>query len=287
LNLDNLLSLKETIERYELRAKKSLGQNFLLNKETVRRVAQSAGDLTGVTVIEVGPGPGGLTRALLEKGAEKMIAIEQDPRCVQALQELVLGADGKLEVIQGDALTLSPQDLAPRTPLKIVANLPYNIGTPLLINWLHHLEEIQSMTLMFQKEVALRIIAKPRTADYGRLSILCQYLTTPTKVFDLPPGAFSPLPKVTSSVVHLVPKNRSKEDLLLVPFIERLTHAAFGQRRKMIRTSLASLLDQGELEKNGIPLTVRAEELTLEQYVELAKLLKHKSRAKKQNPPLP
>lgn len=253
-------------------AKKSLGQNFLLNMDNVRKVARAAGTLKGVTVIEVGPGPGGLTRALLEAGAEKIIAIEHDARCVLALQDLVIEAKGKLEVIPADALTISPQDLT-SGPIKIVANLPYNIGTPLLIKWLHNLSNIQSMTLMFQKEVALRIVAKTRTADYGRLSILCQYLTTASKVFDLPPGAFSPPPKVTSSVVHLVSKNLTEEELALTPAIERLTHAAFGQRRKMIRSSLASLLTQDQILENNIPVTARAEELTLAQYIQLAKTI--------------
>ncbi|WP_051908899.1 16S rRNA (adenine(1518)-N(6)/adenine(1519)-N(6))-dimethyltransferase RsmA [Candidatus Paracaedibacter acanthamoebae] len=253
-------------------AKKSLGQNFLLNMDTVRKIARSAGNLNGITVIEVGPGPGGLTRALLEAGAEKIIAIEHDPRCVLALQDLIAEANGNLEVIQADALTISPQDLV-QGPIKIVANLPYNVGTPLLIKWLHKLSNIQSMTLMFQKEVALRIVAKTRTADYGRLSVLCQYLTTVSKVFDLPPGAFSPPPKVTSSVVHLIPKSLSAENLSLTPHIERLTHAAFGQRRKMIRSSLSSVLTQEQILENNIPVTARAEELTLDQYSRLAKTI--------------
>jgi 16S rRNA (adenine1518-N6/adenine1519-N6)-dimethyltransferase len=274
LKLDHLPSLKETIEQYGLMAKKSLGQNFLLNMDIVRRVAKSAGNLKNVTVIEVGPGPGGLTRALLEAGAGQVIAIEHDQRCVLALQELVTYAGNKLIVIEADALTVPLQKLSPGAPLKIVANLPYNIGTQLLIQWLHNLDHIQSMTLMFQKEVALRIVARPRTSDYGRLSILCQYLTTATKLFDLPPGAFSPPPKVKSSIVHLVPKNLSPENLQLLPYIERITHAAFGQRRKMIRTSLSSVLKQEQIIDNNIPVTARAEELSLEDYIQLAKTLK-------------
>jgi 16S rRNA (adenine1518-N6/adenine1519-N6)-dimethyltransferase len=240
--------------------------------DTVRKVARAAGTLKGLTVIEVGPGPGGLTRALLEAGAEKIIAIEHDSRCILALQDLINEAKGKLEVIHADALTISPQDLV-QGPTKIVANLPYNVGTPLLIKWLHNLCNIQSMTLMFQKEVALRIVAKTRTADYGRLSVLCQYLTTASKVFDLPPGAFSPPPKVTSSVVHLIPKSLSDENLRLLPAIERLTQAAFGQRRKMIRSSLSSVLTQEQILENNIPVTARAEELTLDQYIQLAKVI--------------
>lgn len=273
MKFDFLPSLKETIVQHDLMAKKRLGQNFLLNMETVKKVARVASKLQGTTVIEIGPGPGGLTRAILEAGAEKIIAIEHDPRCVIALQDLINCADGKLTVIQADALTLSPQSIEPQRQIKIIANLPYNVGTQLLINWLHDLNRIESMTLMFQKEVALRIVAKPRTADYGRLSVLCQYLTSPTKAFDLPPGAFSPPPKVTSSVVHLIPRQLTKEDLDLLPFIERITHAAFNQRRKMIRSSLSSLFTAEKIQENNILPTSRAEELTIDQYIALAKAL--------------
>lgn len=271
--LSHLPSIKETIIQYELMAKKSLGQNFLLNMEIVRKVARSARSLKTVTVIEIGPGPGGLTRALIEAGAEKIIAIEHDPRCIEALQELITASQNRLTVIQADALSIKPQELA-AGPVKIVANLPYNIGTQLLINWLHDLQNIQSMTLMFQKEVALRIIAKPRTSQYGRLSVLCQYLTAVSKEFDLPPGAFSPAPKIMSSVVHFSPKNLSPIELELVPYIEKITHAAFGQRRKMIRSSLSSVFSQEQLIATGIKPTARAEELSIENYIALAKMLK-------------
>lgn len=266
--LDGLPSLKETVDQFGLAAKKSLGQNFLLNMDTVRKVARMAGKLGDCTVIEIGPGPGGLTRALLEAGAKRVISIEHDPRCIEALQPLVIKAEGRLSVVHADALTVRPQDLCPGEPLKIVANLPYNVGTQLLVNWLHDLDNVQSMTLMFQKEVALRIVAKPRTADYGRLTILSQYLADVQKMFDLPPGAFSPPPKVTSSIVNLIPK--PDVDLSVLPFLEKITHAAFGQRRKMIRSSLSSLFAVDDLAFLGIKETARAEELLLEQFVKLA-----------------
>lgn len=269
--IDDLPSLKETVDQFGLAAKKSLGQNFLLNMDTVRKVARMAGNLTECTVIEIGPGPGGLTRALLEVGARRVVSIEHDPRCIDALQPLVDRAKGRFQVIHADALTIRPQGLCPGEPIKIVANLPYNVGTQLLVNWLHDLENIQSMTLMFQKEVALRIAAKPRTADYGRLTILSQYLADVKKMFDLPPGAFSPPPKVTSSVVNLIPK--SEVDLSILPALEKITHAAFGQRRKMIRSSLSSLFSTSDFSSLDIKETARAEELLLDQFVKLARNL--------------
>lgn len=272
--LDGLPSLKETVAQFELAARKSLGQNFLLNMDTVRKVARMAGDVKESTVIEIGPGPGGLTRALLETGAKKVISIEHDPRCIVALQPLVDKADGRLQIIEADALKIRPQDLCDENPIKIVANLPYNIGTQLLINWLHDLTNIQSMTLMFQKEVALRIVAKTRTSDYGRLTIISQYLTIAQKMFDLPPGAFSPAPKVKSSVVNFTPKPQAEVDLALLPVLEKITHDAFGQRRKMIRSSLSALFTSPEFESLGIPPTARAEELTVDQFVQLARYLK-------------
>ncbi|MBX3456877.1 MAG: 16S rRNA (adenine(1518)-N(6)/adenine(1519)-N(6))-dimethyltransferase RsmA [Candidatus Paracaedibacteraceae bacterium] len=270
--LDGLPSLKETVDQFGLAAKKSLGQNFLLNMDTVRKVARMAGKLGDCAVVEIGPGPGGLTRALLEAGAKRVISIEHDPRCIEALQPLIIKAEGRLRVVHADALTVRPQDLCPDEPLKIVANLPYNVGTQLLVNWLHDLDNIQSMTLMFQKEVALRIIAKPRTADYGRLTILSQYLANVQKMFDLPPGAFSPPPKVTSSIVNLIPK--PDVDLSILPALEKITHAAFGQRRKMIRSSLGSLFAVDDLAFLGIKETARAEELLLEQFIKLARNFK-------------
>lgn len=273
MNFENLPTLKETIEQYGLLARKSLGQNFLLNMDIVRKVAGAAGDLSSYTVIEIGPGPGGLTRALLEAHAKKVIAVERDERCIEALQPLVQAANGRFELISGDALEIIPQLLA-KGPLKIVANLPYNIGTVLLTNWFKDLSRIESLTLMFQKEVALRLVAQPNKADYGRLSILTQWLTHAQRVFDLPPGAFNPPPKVTSSVVHLIPKQLSKEDLSLLPWLERITKAAFGQRRKMLRSSLKGLFTAEQLEALSINPERRAETLSIMDFIKLAYALK-------------
>lgn len=268
----NLPNLKETVQQFQLLAKKSLGQNFLLNMDIVRRVARSAGDLSQVTVVEVGPGPGGLTRAILEQGPQQVIAIEKDPRCFEVLQQLQQCVPDRLTLLNTDALSIVVQDLAD-TPLKIIANLPYNIGTPLLIQWLHRLDRIQSMTLMFQKEVALRIIAKPHTKAYGRLTIICQYLCDVEKVFDLPPGAFSPAPKVTSSVVVFTPKDLTNAEKELIPFLERITHMAFGQRRKMLRVSLKALFGESDFKQVGILPTDRAEDIQITDFVNLAKIL--------------
>lgn len=274
--LENLPSLKQTVEKYGLMAKKNLGQNFLLNMDVVRRVACSAGSLKGKTVIEIGPGPGGLTRAVIEAGASQVIAIERDSRCLPLLAELAACCPGKLEIVHGDALKIVPQSLT-SSPFCIVANLPYNIGTELLIRWLDDLTNIQSLTLMFQKEVALRIVAKPGTKDYGRLTILCQYLLHTSKVFDLPPGAFTPPPKVTSSVVHLVPKNLRGSELTLVPCLSRLTQCAFGQRRKMLRSSLKPILSESDIIRAGINPDWRPEQLTLEHFIALAKAFQNKT----------
>lgn len=270
--LNQLPTLKETVEKYGLMAKKNLGQNFLLNMDVVRRVARAAGSLEGQTVIEVGPGPGGLTRALLEADVAQVIAIERDSRCLPALTELSEAYPGKLTAIHEDALKTKPQTLTNK-PFMIVANLPYNIGTELLIRWLDDLTNIQSFTLMFQKEVALRIVAKPNTKDYGRLAILCQYLLETSKVFDLPPGAFTPPPKVTSSVVHLVPKKLAAGELALTPYLSRVTQLAFGQRRKMLRSSLKPIFTENELILAGIDPNLRPEQLTLNNFISLANLL--------------
>lgn len=274
--LTPLPTLKQTVEKYGLMAKKNLGQNFLLNMDVVRRVAKAAGLLEGQTVIEIGPGPGGLTRALLEAGAGHVIAVERDSRCLPALTELSEAYPGKLEVIHEDALKIKPQTLT-GSPYKIVANLPYNIGTELLIRWLDDLTNTQSFTLMFQKEVALRIVAQPNTKDYGRLAILCQYLLETSKVFDLPPGAFTPPPKVTSSVVHLIPKTLKEDDITLTSYLSRITRFAFGQRRKMLRSSLKPIFTENDIISTGIDPNLRPEQLTLDSFISLANLLRKKS----------
>ena len=271
--LTSLPGLKETIINHNLVATKKLGQNFLLNLDITRRIARVAGDLTQVSVIEIGPGPGGLTRAIAENNPHQLFVIERDERCLTIMAELQGVIGESFQIIHADALTIKPQTLT-SAPLKIIANLPYNIGTVLLTNWLQDLNNIVSLTLMFQKEVALRLIAKPRTKDYGRLSVITQFLTKAEKVFDLPPGAFSPPPKVSSSVVHLTPKILTETEKGLVPYIEKITQAAFGQRRKMLRSSLSPLLSADELVQLGIAPTARAEELPISDFVKIAEHLR-------------
>ena len=224
-------------------------------------------------MIEVGPGPGGLTRALLEEGAAHVVAIERDRRCLAALGELAAAYPGRLELVEGDALKLDPAALTPE-PRRIVANLPYNIATALLLRWLDRIGEYQSLTLMFQREVAERLVAQPRSPAYGRLSVIVQWLTLPKILFDLPPRAFVPSPKVTSSVVSLRPRATP-----LAPAekatLERLTAAAFGQRRKMLRSSLKTLGVPVEplFACTGLAPTARAEELSVADFCALARAL--------------
>jgi 16S rRNA (adenine1518-N6/adenine1519-N6)-dimethyltransferase len=265
--------LREVIARYGIAARKSLGQNFILDLNLTRRIARAAGQLDHATVIEIGAGPGGLTRALLAEGARRVIAIERDPRCLAALGELAVCYPGRLELVAGDALMLDPVALC-EPPRKIVANLPYNIATALLLRWLDRIGDYQSLTLMFQREVAQRLVAAPRSPAYGRLSVLVQWLTEPKILFDLPPRAFVPPPKVTSSVVVLVPRA-----IPLAPaskaVLERVTAAAFGQRRKMLRSSLKALGVPVEplLARTGIAPTARAEELSVGEFCALARAL--------------
>ena len=274
MSADGLPPLRDVIERHGLQAKKALGQNFLLDLNLTGKVARTAGDLTQSTVIEVGPGPGGLTRALLLHGARRVVAIERDERCLAALSEVSAHYPGRLEVISGDALKTDFSTLVTDGPVKIVANLPYNIGTELLIRWLivdRWPPFYQSMTLMFQREVAERIVAKPNSSDYGRLGVLAGWRTEAKIAFDVPPQAFTPPPKVTSSVVHLTPR----ESLLSadVKKLGRVTEAAFGQRRKMLRQSLKSLGGEKLLERAEIDPTRRAETLSVEEFVRLTNLL--------------
>ena len=271
-SIDGLPPLRDVIERHGLQAKKALGQNFLLDLNLTGKVARAAGDLTGVTVIEVGPGPGGLTRALLMHGAKRVIAIERDERCLAALTEVSDHYPGRLEVVSGDALKADFAALANGEPTKIVANLPYNIGTELLVRWLT-VEAwppfYQSLTLMFQREVAERIVARPASSAFGRLGVLAGWRTDARIAFDVPPQAFTPPPKVTSSVVHLEPR---MEPLPAdVKVLGRVTEAAFGQRRKMLRQSLKSMGGEKLLETVGIDPTRRAETLSVEEFVALAK----------------
>ncbi|MCB1562528.1 MAG: 16S rRNA (adenine(1518)-N(6)/adenine(1519)-N(6))-dimethyltransferase RsmA [Alphaproteobacteria bacterium] len=269
-DLDDLPPLRDVIATAGLRAEKALGQNFLLDSNITDKIARQCGDLSAVNVIEIGPGPGGLTRSLLKAGAKSVTAIEFDPRAVSALQTLKKAANGRLEIVQADALETDLTALVP-APRLIAANLPYNIATPLLIGWLRQIREdhgaYNAMVLMFQKEVAQRITAPQGMKAYGRLAILSNWLCETKKLFDLPPSAFTPPPKVASSVVRLVPK-APEPNAPSFESIEKLTEAAFGQRRKMIRSSLKNYA--AALEALAIDPSKRAEELRIEEYIGIA-----------------
>ena len=270
---DGLPPLREVIAKYDLAARRALGQNFLLDLNLTAKIARAAGELSAGTTIEIGPGPGGLTRALLSHGARELIAIERDARCLGALAEISAAYPGKLTTIEGDALTVDCAKLG-SAPRRIVANLPYNIATPLIIKWLQQGAAFTSLTVMVQKEVADRLIATPRSKDYGRLSIVAQFLAKPRRLFDLPPRAFVPAPKVTSTVIELLPLPEPAFPARLAD-LERVTQAAFGQRRKMLRQSLRSLGGDTEalMAAAEITPTARAEELTVAQFAALARAL--------------
>ena len=272
--LDGLPPLRDVIQRHGLDARKALGQNFLLDLNLTQKVARTAGSLEGVTVFEVGPGPGGLTRAILALGAKKVIAVERDSRCLPALAEIADHYPGRLDVIEGDALKTDFAALAANDPVKIIANLPYNVGTQLLVNWLLPPQWPpfwQSMTLMFQKEVGQRIVAQEDDDHYGRLGVLCGWRTQAHMAFDISPQAFTPPPKVTSTVVHLTPKENPIP--CAVDKLERVTQAAFGQRRKMLRQSLKPLGGEALLLKADIDPQRRAETLSVEEFCRLANCL--------------
>lgn len=268
--IEALPPLRDVIAKHGLLAKKNLGQNFLLDLNLTAKIARAGGDFSGMNVIEVGPGPGGLTRALLLTQAACVHAIERDDRCIAALQDVEKAAGGRLVLHADDALAVNYETLCP-PPRALVANLPYNIATPLLTRWLKTQSVFESMTLMFQKEVAERIVALPRTKDYGRLSVLSQWLCYAQKMFDLPPAAFTPAPKVHSSIVHF--RFRPRTDDVDIALMEKVTAAAFGQRRKMLRQSLKQIAgDKTErvLAAAGIPATARAEEADIAAFVRLA-----------------
>lgn len=271
-NVNQLPPLRVVIDEHDLRAKKSLGQNFLLDQNVTDRIVKSAGDITEGTTVEIGPGPGGLTRSILRAGAKSVIALEFDPRAVKALQSLVTASEGHLEVLQADALKTDLLTLTVKRPLRIIANLPYNIATPLLIGWLKQIYEnpndFESMTLMFQKEVGDRILADHGSKIYGRLSIISQWICNVNRAYNLPPNAFVPPPKVHSSVIHFRPKHIQGVDKPNIKLIEKLTEKAFSQRRKMIRSSLKDYI--GAVEKSGIATTLRAEQLTLDDFISIA-----------------
>jgi 16S rRNA (adenine1518-N6/adenine1519-N6)-dimethyltransferase len=275
--VDDLPPLREVIRRHGLAARKSLGQNFLLDLNLTSRIARAGGGLAGVTVVEIGPGPGGLTRALLAEGADRVIAIERDARAIAALAEIAERYPQRLDVIEGDALASNIAPLVAGRKARVIANLPYNIATPLLIAWLS-VEPwppwFDSLVLMFQREVAERIAAQPGTKTYGRLSVLAQWRCETRILFDIKPSAFVPPPKVTSSLVLLVPR---PEPLACDrATLERVTQSAFGQRRKMLRQSLKGVAPDPLplLEAAGLDPTARAEDIPVAGFVALARALR-------------
>ena len=273
---DTLPPLRAVINQHGLAPKKSLGQNFLFDLNLTAKIARSAGDLGNCDVLEIGPGPGGLTRGLLAEGARKVVAIEKDTRCLPALDEISQAYPGRLEVLEGNALEIDPTPYL-TDPVRVVANLPYNVGTELLVRWLtpdNWPPFWDSLTLMFQKEVAQRIVATPGSKAYGRLAILSQWRCDAKMIFSIPPQAFTPPPKVTSAVVHLKRLDKPRFDADQKS-LSRLVATAFNQRRKMLRSSLKSLNPEIEtfLDAAGIAPTARAEEIAIEQYCRLSRLL--------------
>jgi 16S rRNA (adenine1518-N6/adenine1519-N6)-dimethyltransferase len=273
---DGLPPLREVIATHGLSARKALGQNFLMDLNLTRRIARRAGDLAACDVLEVGPGPGGLTRALLAEGARHVVAIERDARCLPALAEIAAARPGRLTVLAGDALAVDPTPhLAP--PVRVVANLPYNVGTELLVRWLTPAgwpPFWTSLTLMFQREVAERIVARPGSKAYGRLSVLAQWRSEPRIAFEVPPRAFAPPPKVTSAVVQ-VERLEAPRYPADAATLTRVVALAFGQRRKMLRSSLRPLGPDAEalLNAAGIAPTERAEQVPLEAFCRLSRLV--------------
>ena len=274
--IDALPPLREVIATHDLKARKSLGQNFLLDLNLTAKIARQVGDLANCDVLEIGPGPGGLTRGLLAEGARRVVAVEKDHRCIPALEEIAVHHPGRLQVLEGDALDIDPT-LHLTAPIRIAANLPYNIGTELLVRWLTPPEWPpfwQSLTLMFQREVAERIVAPPGSKAYGRLAILAQWRCTANIVLSLPPDAFTPPPKVSSAVVHLVALKEPKFPAD-AKTLERVVATAFNQRRKMLRSSLKPL--GGDIEDRlraaGIAPTDRAENIPIEGFCALARVL--------------
>ena len=274
--IDSLPPLRDVISKHDLRARKSLGQNFLLDLNLTAKIARQAGELSGSDVLEIGPGPGGLTRGLLSEGARKVLAIEKDARCLPALAEIAQAYPNRLQVIEGDALEIDPlKHLTP--PIRVAANLPYNVGTELLVRWLTPKQwppYWTSLTLMFQREVAERIVAQPGSKTYGRLAVLSQWRTDARISLSLPPEAFTPAPKVSSAVVHIqaLPKPKFDADPAV---LERVVAAAFNQRRKMLRAALKGQSPEIEdhLKAVGIKPTDRAEQIPVEGFCALARSL--------------
>ena len=280
--IDDLPPLREVIRRHGLSAKKSLGQNFLLDLNLTARIARAGGPLAGATVVEIGPGPGGLTRALLAQGADRVIAVERDARAIAALEEIAAHYPGRLQIVAGDALQFDARAQLGGGRAMVVANLPYNIATALLIGWLTEPWPpwYDALVLMFQREVAMRIVAAPGSKTYGRLSVLANWRCDTKIMFDVAPSAFVPQPKVTSSVVRLVP--RAQPLACDAAALQKVTEAAFGQRRKMLRQSLKSLGGDALalLDAAGIAPTARAEEIPVEAFVKLANIFAGQPKAR-------
>ena len=268
--IDSLPTLRQLVKNMNMRAHKSLGQNFLYDLNLTRKIVRSAGPLTGTT-IEIGPGPGGLTRALLLEDASRVIAIEKDHRAREVLSSLSMAVGGRLTLIQADALTYPIWSIG-NTPRRIIANLPYNIATTLLLQWLSHASCFTSMTLMFQREVAERITARPGTSAYGRLSVLTRWLADAEILFDVPASAFVPPPKIISSVVQIVPLAQPRYPCSKKA-LEFITRIAFGQRRKMLRSSLKKINGKKLLKEASISAQLRPQDLDIEQFCKLAHLL--------------
>lgn len=273
--MPSLLSTSEIIKKYDLAAKKSLGQNFILDKNFTDKIAKSAGDLSGFTVLEIGAGPGSLTRSILDCGAKKLIAVEKDERCLEALKELQNFYQDRLEILDADALEIDERKIFPENKkFKIISNLPYNIGTVLLFKWLKISDQISSMTLMLQKEVVERITARPGEKHYGRLAVMVNFLCETKMLFTVNPSVFTPQPKVTSAIVQITPRAKP---LCNVEFskLEKTVAAAFNQRRKMLRSSLKRIFQNAEeiLKEVGINPELRAENLTIEEFCRIARKL--------------
>jgi 16S rRNA (adenine1518-N6/adenine1519-N6)-dimethyltransferase len=264
----SLPSTSELIKKYGLNAKKSLGQNFILDKNFTDKIARSAGDLLDSTVIEIGPGPGSLTRSILDAGVKKLIVVEKDERCLELLKEFQEFYGDRIEIVNGDALTFE----LPNYPSKIIANLPYNIGTTLLFKWLKNTSQIESLHLMLQKEVVQRIVAKPGENHYGRLAVMVNFLCKTRMVFEVGSKVFTPPPKVTSAIVEIIPREKPLEDVDFSK-LEKVVAAAFNQRRKMLKSSLKAIFQNPEeiLNEVGIRPDLRPEELRIEEFCRLVK----------------
>ena len=269
-----LLSTSALIKKYQLDAQKSLGQNFILDKNFTDKIVASAGDLTNYTILEIGPGPGSLTRSILDAGCKKLIVIEKDHRCIRLLEEFKEFYGNRLEIIQGDAMEIDEIQITNNEKFKIIANLPYNVGTPLIFKWLKIADKISSMTLMLQKEVVERIVAKNSEKSYGRLAVMINFLCKTRMVFKVNKSVFTPPPKVTSAIVEIIPREKPLADCDFTK-LGKIAATAFSQRRKMLRSSLKSVFKQADqtLTNCDINPELRAENLTIEEFCKLAKKL--------------